>query len=114
MKYLMYRTARRRQGCVVRVRATTFETKSIASSTPIASFRVTTRQTTHLLRGPVLSICCPLFRGRQTTEKDVANQDLVVRMIRMCVGLISGQKAPAQGHKICFIKLVTTYLGSRL
>ena len=48
-------------------------------------------------------------------KKHVANQDLMVRMIRICVGLITGQKGTAQGHagKIRFIKLVTSALERR-
>ena len=82
--------------------------------TPIVSFKKSSDNTPSGRYGDVVQLLATVPSAPED-RKDVANQDLMVRMIRRCVGLINKQKGTAQGHagKIRFIKLVTSALERR-
>ena len=109
----MYRTAKAQGKGKGKGNTNTFETDLSHHPLQLSPLKVVRQHTIWAVR------CRPTAdygsRRRQTTKKDVANQDLMVRMIRMCVGLINRQKGTAQGHagKIRFIKLVTSALERR-
>ena len=88
MKYVPHRPKDKAR---VRARETLSKQIYLHPPTPIVSFKKSSDNTPSGRYGDVVQLLATVPSAPED-RKDVANQDLMVRMIRRCVGLINKQK----------------------